>query len=190
MEDRFCDAPTEGAPDAAQEASAVDQLAQREIEWLVREERMLMELDQAFQRYENAVFENLPRSANEQLSGLLQGAGPSQHLTLGPGGDSTGAQAKGDVFWFAQGKQGFLRVEGLGNLDPGHWTFQAWVVDAARPEESPVSCGTFVAIPGLTTVVALKPMVLVQVPTQAWITVERRGGVVQSFLGRMALTSE
>jgi hypothetical protein len=47
-----------------------------------------------------------------------------------------------------------------------------------------------VTIPGLANVVLLEPMVVVQNPTQAMITVEKAGGVVHSLLQRVALSSQ
>jgi hypothetical protein len=165
-------------------------LTEQQEQWRLREQNLLDELDQAYQRYENAVLSMTPRSARDQLDERLAAGAADKQLTLAPAGDGTAINGKGEVWWFSKGHQGFLRVEGLGNLDPGHWTYQLWLVDGARPEEGPVSCGTFVAIPGLANVVLLQPMVVVQDPIQAMITVEKAGGVVHSLLQRVALSSQ
>ncbi|HIG88318.1 MAG TPA: anti-sigma factor [Planctomycetes bacterium] len=179
---------TDAAPQLGSDPEEL--LTEQQEQWRLREQNLLDELDQAYQRYENAVLSMIPRSARDQLDERLAAGAADKQLTLAPAGDGTAVNGKGEVWWFSKGQQGFLRVEGLGNLDPGHWTYQVWLVDGARPEEGPVSCGTLVAIPGLANVVLLQPMVVVQDPTQAMITVEKAGGVVHSLLQRVALSSQ
>ena len=187
---------TEGKPDAGvpgEVPAAPDQqnmFAQEREEWRLREQTLMEELDLAYQHYENAVSTMMPRSAQDQLEALLAEGDPDQTLSLHPAGDGTGADAGGELTWFNTGNRGFLRVEGLSNLDPGHWTYQVWVTDGQRDQEAAVSCGTLNLVAGRANLLILDPMVLVQRPLRAWVTVERAGGAVQSMMDRVALASQ
>lgn len=164
--------------------------AQEREEWRLREQSLMEELDLAYQHYENAVSTMVPLSAQDQLDALLAEGDPDQTLSLHPAGDGTGTEAGGELIWFNTGSRGFLRLEGLSNLDPGHWTYQIWVTDGQRDQEAAVSCGTVNLVAGRSNLLLLKPMVRVQRPSRAWVTVERAGGAVQSMMDRVTLASQ
>jgi hypothetical protein len=183
----FCD---QEKPAVSETDREQNMFAQEREEWRLREQTLMEELDLAYQHYENAVSTMMPRSAQDQLEALLAEGDPDQTLSLHPAGDGTGADAGGELTWFNTGNRGFLRVEGLSNLDPGHWTYQVWVTDGQRDQEAAVSCGTLNLVAGRANLLILDPMVLVQRPLRAWVTVERAGGAVQSMMDRVALASQ
>jgi len=183
----FCD---QEKPAVSETDREQNMFAQEREEWRLREQTLMEELDLAYQHYENAVSTMMPRSAQDQLDALLAEGDPDQTLSLHPAGDGTGTEAGGELTWFNTGNRGFLRVEGLSNLDPGHWTYQVWVTDGQRDQEAAVSCGTLNLVAGRANLLILDPMVLVQRPLRAWVTVERAGGAVQSMMDRVALASQ
>lgn len=187
---------TEGKPDAGVPGEVPvgpdqqNMFAQEREEWRLREQSLMEELDLAYQHYENAVSTMVPLSAQDQLDALLAEGDPDQILSLHPAGDGTGTEAEGELIWFNTGSRGFLRLEGLSNLDPGHWTYQIWVTDGQRDQEAAISCGMVNLVAGRSNLLLLKPMVRVQRPMRAWVTVERAGGVVQSMMDRVTLASQ
>jgi|GEM_PF-3600620 len=186
----FCDPVAGVSGEAPVGPDQQNMFAQEREEWRLREQTLMEELDLAYQHYENAVSTMMPRSAQDQLDALLAEGDPDLTLSLHPAGDGTGTEAGGELTWFNTGDRGFLRLEGLSNLDPGHWTYQIWVTDGQRDQEAAVSCGTVNLVAGRSNLLILNPMVQVQRPLRVWVTVERAGGAVHSMMERVTLASQ
>lgn len=152
-----------------------------------REQELLTELDQAYSRYEQQVLASVPLTPEQVLEGLQAGAPDLVHRVLEPGGDPAAEGAMGELFWSPSRGAGVLVVEGL-QVPPGT-SLQAFVVDAARPDDAPVPVALLTVGGSERTVVELRPALPLGQVAQVLVTVEKAGGRVVSLQERLLLVS-
>ena len=98
--------------------------------------------------------------------------------------------AGGTLTWDGDRQEGFLKVQGLAEVEPSQGVYQLWIFDESRDERFPVDGGTFaVKDSKATTVVPVRPSLKVRRPTLFAVTLEPPGGVVVSDRKRLLLTA-
>jgi hypothetical protein len=99
--------------------------------------------------------------------------------------------AGGDLVWDPSSQQGFLRLEGLAEVEPNQGAYQLWIFDRTRDARYPVDGGLFIITDARTpTVVPIHPAIPVRDPSLFAITLEPAGGVVVSDRKRILLSAE
>ncbi len=96
----------------------------------------------------------------------------------------------GELVWSGDRQEGYLALRGLAEVTPDRGVYQLWIFDATRDERFPVDGGTFVVLDeSSTTLVPIRPSLVVRRPTLFAITLEPPGGVVVSDRKRILLTA-
>lgn len=87
----------------------------------------------------------------------------------------------GRVYFDRAKQEGVVVVSGLPVVRGEESQWQLWIRDAARPDGHLISAGLGeTPLPGPTYVLPARPAIPVERPTQIILTLEKRGGVVQS----------
>ena len=96
----------------------------------------------------------------------------------------------GRLLWSGERQEGYLELRGLAEVEPGKGVYQLWIFDATRDDRFPVDGGTFaVEDAARTTMVPIRPGLVVRRPTLFAVTLEPPGGVVVSDRKRILLTA-
>ncbi len=109
-------------------------------------------------------------------------------------GNVPGMKQVGGEVAFSPGKAaGYMTFDRLPALDSSREQYQLWIFDADRSMDHPVDGGVFdapAAKPGERMVVPIRPHLPVGKPVMFAVTVERRGGVVVSDRGKIAVLAK
>lgn len=109
-------------------------------------------------------------------------------------GNVPGIRQVGGEVAFSPGKAaGYMTFDRLPALDPSREQYQLWIFDAERSMDHPVDGGVFdapAATPGGKMVVPIRAHLPVGRPVMFAVTVERRGGVVVSDRGKIAVLAK
>jgi anti-sigma-K factor RskA len=100
------------------------------------------------------------------------------------------AGAGGELVWSGDRQEGYLRVRGLGEVEPSRGVYQLWIFDDTRDPRFPIDGGMFsVRDAKNATFVPIRAPLPVRRPTMFAITLEPAGGVVVSDRKRLLLTA-
>jgi anti-sigma-K factor RskA len=102
-------------------------------------------------------------------------------------GTELAKDAIGDVVWSNREQQGFLRVTGLGEIDPHVMQYQLWIFD--EKQEHPIDGGVFDGASTGELLIPINAKLRVGKPKLFAVTVEKAGGVVVSDQKRIALVA-
>jgi hypothetical protein len=120
-----------------------------------------------------------PLSPARARAALLADASGLVRCEWSPGPSPQRGQLSGDVVFDPQRQQGFLRLRGLPELDPGH-RYQLWIVDGTR--QGPPVDGGLLGPRGAhdEVVVPITARLPVRQPAAFVLTIENADGVVVS----------
>lgn len=127
-----------------------------------------------------------PTTVAEKMERLRGAARP---ITLEATEHPLARGAGGELVWSDARQEGYLRLEGLAEVDPRRGAYQLWIFDRDRDRRYPVDGGLFtVSDAGRPTVVPIRAAVPVREPFLFAVTLEPPGGVVVSDRKRIMLT--
>ncbi len=128
----------------------------------------------------------LPMTPSEQMQELSRAYRP---IRLSATDHPLARGAGGELIWSGDRQSGFLKLQGLAEVDPKKGAYQLWIFDRDRDARYPVDGGLF-GVDDATrpTIIPIRASVPVREPTLFAITLEPPGGVVVSDRKRIMLT--